>query len=370
MSSRGPVEHGEPVDQAAQAGAARDGRAALAVVGDDHDDLAAAAADVHGSRCGSRRSVTTLVSASAITKYAAASTGAGSSSSRSTGVDVQRRAGHERVDGGADAALGEERRMDAAGELTQLGQRDRELLADLVDRAGEPAVAQPRLQHPQVQGERDELLLGAVVEVALDPPARVVGGLDDPQPRDAQLLHAGAQLGLQALVVDRQPRGGAAAVTSSGEASSSASWTIAATRTPSWSTAVQVRPEPGSGSSTGRPRRRRRSRARAASSDVQRAVAEPLGEHLAHRPCSAARGRSSRGASSRSPRRRPRSAAMVTIVRRQREQHSTSPGAGRAPRPDEPAVVPASPLTPRPTRMTASSAGAPADRARAARSAA
>ena len=73
---------------------------------------------------------------------------------------------------------------------------------------GQPAVAEPRLEHPQVEREADELLLGAVVEVALDPPARVVGGLDDPQPRDPQLLHAGAQLGLQALVVDRQ-RGGA-----------------------------------------------------------------------------------------------------------------------------------------------------------------
>ena len=97
--------------------------------------------------------------------------------------------------------------MDAARELAQLGERHRELLADLVDGAREPAVAEPRLEHPQVQRERDELLLGAVVEVALDPPARVVGGLDDPQPRHPQLLHAGAQLGLQALVVDRQ-RGG------------------------------------------------------------------------------------------------------------------------------------------------------------------
>ena len=67
---------------------------------------------------------------------------------------------------------------------------------------------QPRLEHPEVQGEADELLLGAVVQVALDPAAGVVGGLDDPQPRDPQLLHPRAELRLQALVVDRQ-RGGA-----------------------------------------------------------------------------------------------------------------------------------------------------------------
>ena len=40
-----PVEHREPVDQPAQAGAALDRRAALAVVGDDDHDLAAVAAD-------------------------------------------------------------------------------------------------------------------------------------------------------------------------------------------------------------------------------------------------------------------------------------------------------------------------------------
>ena len=68
-------------------------------------------------------------------------------------------------------------------------------------------VLQARLEHPQVERERDELLLRAVVEVALDPPPRRVARLDDPQPRDPQLLHARLQVGLQALVVDRQ-RGG------------------------------------------------------------------------------------------------------------------------------------------------------------------
>ena len=68
-------------------------------------------------------------------------------------------------------------------------------------------VLQPRLEHPQVEREADELLLGAVVEVALDPPPRGVARLDDPQPREPQLLHARLQVGLQALVVDRQRRG-------------------------------------------------------------------------------------------------------------------------------------------------------------------
>jgi hypothetical protein len=66
-----------------------------------------------------------------------------------------------------------------------------------------------RARRAQGEGEGDELLLGAVVEVALDAPPRRVGALDDPRPRGAQLLHVGAQLGVEALVLQRQ-RGRAA----------------------------------------------------------------------------------------------------------------------------------------------------------------
>ena len=46
-----------------------------------------------------------------------------------------------------------------------------------------PALGQPQLEH-----RADELLLGAVVQVALELRPRRVGGLDDPPPRDPQLL--------------------------------------------------------------------------------------------------------------------------------------------------------------------------------------
>ena len=59
--------------------------------------------------------------------------------------------------------------------------------------------------HPQRQRERDEVLLRAVVQVALDPPARVVAGRDQPRARRAQLLVAGPQLGVEALVAQREP---------------------------------------------------------------------------------------------------------------------------------------------------------------------
>ena len=75
--------------------------------------------------------------------------------------------------------------MDAAGQLAQLLQRVRELLAGALEVlvVGVPAGGQA--QH---QRERDEPLLSAVVEVALQPPALVVAGLDDAGARGGELL--------------------------------------------------------------------------------------------------------------------------------------------------------------------------------------
>ena len=56
--------------------------------------------------------------------------------------------------------------------------------------------------------QRHQPLLRAVVEVALEPATLDVGGLDEPEPRGAQLLEAGAEVGLQALVLERETRGG------------------------------------------------------------------------------------------------------------------------------------------------------------------
>ncbi len=97
--------------------------------------------------------------------------------------------------------------MDAPRELAQLGQRTRQPLRQPVDQRRDLGlVGNPAVQQAQLERERNELLLGTVVQVALDPPARRVGRLHDPQSRDAQLLQPRAQVGLQALVVDRQRR--------------------------------------------------------------------------------------------------------------------------------------------------------------------
>ena len=58
-------------------------------------------------------------------------------------------------------------------------------------------------------GERDEPLLRAVVQVALEPPALGVAGRDDPLARRLQLGEPRLGLRVQALVLERDRRRGA-----------------------------------------------------------------------------------------------------------------------------------------------------------------
>ena len=94
----------------------------------------------------------------------------------------------------------EHRRVEAARELAQLAQRQRELVADrrheLLRRR---VVADVALQEAQLQRDRDEPLLGAVVQVALEPPPLRVARRDDALARCLQLDDPRAQLGLEAL---------------------------------------------------------------------------------------------------------------------------------------------------------------------------
>ena len=61
---------------------------------------------------------------------------------------------------------------------------------------------------PRASDEVDQPLLGAVVQVALDPAALGVAELHDAGAGGADFLELGADLGLQALVLDRQAGGG------------------------------------------------------------------------------------------------------------------------------------------------------------------
>ena len=88
--------------------------------------------------------------------------------------------------------------MDAAREVAQLLQGELGLLA----RPGAPARRRrvaargPLLGHPQVERERHEPLLRAVVKVALDAAPLGVGGGDDARARVLELRHLGGELGV------------------------------------------------------------------------------------------------------------------------------------------------------------------------------
>ena len=97
--------------------------------------------------------------------------------------------GRDRV---GQAGLGQDRRVDPAGELAQLLDRELELRRGLVGRGDRLGVlagpsGEPSPDAAQRERDRDEPLLGAIVEVALEPTALLVGRLDDPRPRAADL---------------------------------------------------------------------------------------------------------------------------------------------------------------------------------------
>ena len=150
----------------------------------------------------------TFASASDATKYAANSTGRGQPR---PGLDDQlrrhRRPQDQRLQRGLQSLL-QRGRMDSPRELTQLGQRLRELVAgaghELLGVAR--VVADAALDQRELQRQRDEALLGTVVQVALDPAPLGVRRGDQPLPRRLQLGEAGVGLRLQEPVLQRDRR--------------------------------------------------------------------------------------------------------------------------------------------------------------------
>ena len=82
--------------------------------------------------------------------------------------------------------------MDAPRQLPQVVQGAGEAVGDPVQLPPELGLGgrHGRLRGPQVKHQGDQPLLGAVVQVALDPPAGLVAGGHDPGPRGRQLLAA------------------------------------------------------------------------------------------------------------------------------------------------------------------------------------
>ena len=85
--------------------------------------------------------------------------------------------------------------MDALRQLPRLRDRLVSVLERFVDQLRRrPVVGQRAARELERDDRVHEPLLGAVVQVALDPAARIVGGLDDPAPRCREL---GGALGVR-----------------------------------------------------------------------------------------------------------------------------------------------------------------------------
>jgi hypothetical protein len=86
--------------------------------------------------------------------------------------------------------------VDAARELAQLLDRPVQLVGDPADLPLQLGQLRGHggLGQAQLEAERDQSLLGAVVQVALDPAPGVVGGGDDPGPGRGEL---GAAVGVR-----------------------------------------------------------------------------------------------------------------------------------------------------------------------------
>ena len=95
--------------------------------------------------------------------------------------------------------------MNPAGQLAQLGDGLAGLLGGSLEQRRQARVRPGDLAagHAESQAQRHQPLLGAVVQITLDAPARLVAGLHDPGPGGPHLLQLGMHLGLQPGVLQR-----------------------------------------------------------------------------------------------------------------------------------------------------------------------
>src|SRR3954468_6477405 len=98
--------------------------------------------------------------------------------------------------------------MDAPRELAQLLPRALQLAPRGLEQPGRRGRVGLglALRHAELERQRHEPLLGAVVEVALEPAALAHRHLDEPRPRGLQLLDPRAELRLEALVLELERR--------------------------------------------------------------------------------------------------------------------------------------------------------------------
>jgi hypothetical protein len=144
-------------------------------------------------------------------------------------LDGQRGGVGQRRQRGRYAGLGQHRGIDPVGEFPQLLQRASRLLDRFGERdlgRGVTVVPGAGAGEPDVVGQSQQALLGAIVEVSFEPAAFGIGGFDDAGPGRAKLFEPGKQFRLQALVLDAEPDRGPELAFEFGKGTGAAGWNM------------------------------------------------------------------------------------------------------------------------------------------------
>ena len=107
-----------------------------------------------------------------------------------------------------EAVVGEERRIDAVRGRAEVVERIVEVRRELCEPAVERAVVCEVAGELELDSQRDELLLHAVMEIPLDLAPFRRGGSHEPPLRRAQRVHRVEQIVFQPAILERQERGG------------------------------------------------------------------------------------------------------------------------------------------------------------------
>jgi hypothetical protein len=121
--------------------------------------------------------------------------------------DRQRRLAHLAAQRRGGALFGQQRRVDAAGQVAQVVQRRLQgFLEQRCDRPDPAGILGRFLQQAEPDGQRDELLLRPVVQIPLDPPPLRVLRFHQPPARGPQFVDGRLQLSGEPAIAEDQAR--------------------------------------------------------------------------------------------------------------------------------------------------------------------
>jgi hypothetical protein len=132
--------------------------------------------------------------------------------SKTLGIELgmKRRMGKRPMQGISEPALLQQSRLRAMYELAQVIERLLRLVGQLAEhvRPGGGLVCDTLGSEPEMDAQRDQSLLGAVVQIALQPAALLLAGPHGAQSRGAQLAQGGPTVGLEPSIRVCQAGGG------------------------------------------------------------------------------------------------------------------------------------------------------------------